>query len=119
MVSSADKIFLVRLQGKYFYIARVQNSAQLHATLFMSYGTRMSYLVACEVALYIRQHTNWSDALVCHLNGDPVTLENIPVEQYSPQEYDHFEMEQAWHRNIHPSDAVIPDAPDAEFQPHQ
>jgi hypothetical protein len=114
MARSIDKDFLVRLSGKYFYIARIPNDRRMHGTLYMSYGLRMSYRVACEVALRIR-NLGWSDALVTNLNGDPISLDNIPVEEHTPQGPDDRELASVWEENVKSLETKLPDAPSPAF----
>lgn len=108
MAATTDKDFLVKFQEKHFYLARTPGDKSLHGTLFMSYALRMSYRVAVEVAQSIRA-LGWGDALVTNLNGDPISLENIPVEQYSPDSYDEGELRASWDENVRSVDAQIPD----------
>jgi len=110
MATSSDRVFLVRLSGKYFFISRIPNDRRMHGTLFMSFGLRMSYLVAAEVALRIRA-AGWSDALVCDLHGNPISLENIPVEEFAPSDPDDAELDAAWDSNFKSLDAEVQDAP--------
>jgi hypothetical protein len=106
-MATTDKDYLVRFSEVWFYLARIPNDKKLHGTLFMSYALRMSYLVACEIALRIRKQ-GYGDALVTNLNGDPISYDNIPVEKYTPQRFDHYEFRDAWDANLKPLDAQIP-----------
>jgi hypothetical protein len=99
MTKTTDKDFLVRFSAKYFFLARTSGDEKMHGTLYMSYGLRMSYLTACEVALRVRR-LGWVDALVTNLNGDPISYENIVVEQNSPQGYDKEEFATVWNENV-------------------
>jgi hypothetical protein len=109
MTGSLDRIFLVRFGGKYFYLARTPGDQRMHGTLYMSYALRMSYRTACEVALRIRE-LGWKDALVTDLNGDAVSYDTIPAEEYTPG-LDERELETAWDQNVKATEAEVSDGP--------
>jgi len=77
---------LVRFAENCFFRSRTSDGQAARGTLYMSFGKRMTYLTAVQVAEFLRA-MGYPDAIVCNLYGVPIDATNFPSPVFNVDEF--------------------------------